>query len=339
MKTIRLTMAQALVRYLCAQRTAIDGQDQPLFAGVFAHLRPWQRHLPVARRWRRSRTAADLARAERAVDGAGRRSASPRRSRRRQIMVATSLDRAGRDQHGDRGGGGPCQPPAGAAAGRRHLRQPDSRSGAAAGRAFRRSDHDRERCLQGGDPLLGPHRPAGADPAARCRRRSPPCWTRPTAARPSSPSARTRRARPIDYPERFFEPQQHRDPRASGPTGARSPRPLALLRQAKRPLILAGGGVHYSLAAGERSPPSPPTHRIPVAETIAGRGVLLHEHPHECRAARASSAPPRPMRWPPRPMSCSPSARGCRISPPAPGPCSRRPMSSSSRSMPRASMR
>src|SRR5579863_1558341 len=35
MKTVRLTMAQALVRYLCAQRTMVDGVDFPLFAGVF----------------------------------------------------------------------------------------------------------------------------------------------------------------------------------------------------------------------------------------------------------------------------------------------------------------
>src|ERR1700712_390615 len=34
--TIRLTMAQALVRYLCNQFTVIDGERVPLFAGVFA---------------------------------------------------------------------------------------------------------------------------------------------------------------------------------------------------------------------------------------------------------------------------------------------------------------
>jgi 3D-(3,5/4)-trihydroxycyclohexane-1,2-dione acylhydrolase (decyclizing) len=33
--TIRLTMAQALVRYLCNQFTEIDGHRVPLFAGVF----------------------------------------------------------------------------------------------------------------------------------------------------------------------------------------------------------------------------------------------------------------------------------------------------------------
>src|SRR5215471_16012844 len=36
MATIRLTMAQALVRFLCAQKSEIDGREQPLFAGVFA---------------------------------------------------------------------------------------------------------------------------------------------------------------------------------------------------------------------------------------------------------------------------------------------------------------
>ena len=36
MNTIKLTMAQALVRYLSAQRCIFDGRDTPLFAGLFA---------------------------------------------------------------------------------------------------------------------------------------------------------------------------------------------------------------------------------------------------------------------------------------------------------------
>ena len=35
METIRLTMAQALVRWLTAQKTEIDGQVVPLFPGAF----------------------------------------------------------------------------------------------------------------------------------------------------------------------------------------------------------------------------------------------------------------------------------------------------------------
>jgi len=33
---VRLTTAQAIVRFLVAQRTVLDGVDAPLFAGVFA---------------------------------------------------------------------------------------------------------------------------------------------------------------------------------------------------------------------------------------------------------------------------------------------------------------
>ncbi len=36
MTTIRLTMAQALVRFLVSQNSEADGQEYPLFAGVFA---------------------------------------------------------------------------------------------------------------------------------------------------------------------------------------------------------------------------------------------------------------------------------------------------------------
>ncbi|MGH7212019.1 MAG: hypothetical protein ACREF1_11240, partial [Acetobacteraceae bacterium] len=36
MQTVRLTMAQALVRWLIAQRTEIDGVEAPLFPAVFA---------------------------------------------------------------------------------------------------------------------------------------------------------------------------------------------------------------------------------------------------------------------------------------------------------------
>jgi TPP-dependent trihydroxycyclohexane-1,2-dione (THcHDO) dehydratase len=36
MTTIRLTMAQALIRHLAAQTSEVDGREVPLFAGVFA---------------------------------------------------------------------------------------------------------------------------------------------------------------------------------------------------------------------------------------------------------------------------------------------------------------
>ena len=36
MTTIRLTAAQAMTRFLSVQMTEIDGQEQPIFAGVWA---------------------------------------------------------------------------------------------------------------------------------------------------------------------------------------------------------------------------------------------------------------------------------------------------------------
>ena len=36
MMTVWLTMAQALVRWLCAQRTVLDDTEAPVFGGVLA---------------------------------------------------------------------------------------------------------------------------------------------------------------------------------------------------------------------------------------------------------------------------------------------------------------
>ena len=125
-------------------------------------LRARQRHLPRRGARGGAGPAADLARAERAVDGAGR-------DRLRQGQAAApdhgrgELDRPGRAQHGDRGRGGARQPAADPAPLRRHLRQPRARPGAPAGRALPRPDDDRQRRVQGGDPLLGPDQPPGAD--------------------------------------------------------------------------------------------------------------------------------------------------------------------------------
>ena len=52
----------------------------------------------------------------------------------------------------------------------------------------------------------------------------------------------------------------------------------AALRAAQRPLIIAGGGVHYS-DAEEQLARFSTRHGIPVVETMAGRSCLRHDHP------------------------------------------------------------
>ena len=105
------------------------------------------------------------------------------------------------------------------------------------------------------------------------------CSTPPTAARPSSACARTCRPRRSTIPSAFFEPRGPPHPAAAARRASSSAQAAALLRTAKKPLIIAGGGVRYSGGRGARSPRSPTRHRIPVVETIAGRTVLLHDHP------------------------------------------------------------
>ncbi|MDX1541676.1 MAG: thiamine pyrophosphate-dependent enzyme, partial [Geminicoccaceae bacterium] len=90
--------------------------------------------------------------------------------------------------------------------------------------------------------------------------------------------AQDTQAAAFNYPEAFFEPKVWRVPRPR-PDVEQLVQAAATLRKAEKPLIVAGGGVHYSLAEEELRNFAE-THRIPVVETIAGRAVLTHEHPN-----------------------------------------------------------
>ncbi|HEY9347342.1 MAG TPA: thiamine pyrophosphate-binding protein, partial [Inquilinus sp.] len=84
-------------------------------------------------------------------------------------------------------------------------------------------------------------------------------------------------AEAYDYPAWFFEDQIHRI-RRPGADEAELAEAVAALKTAERPLVIAGGGVLYSGAAkalagfAER-------HALPVAETQAGKGSLAWNHP------------------------------------------------------------
>jgi 3D-(3,5/4)-trihydroxycyclohexane-1,2-dione acylhydrolase (decyclizing) len=80
----------------------------------------------------------------------------------------------------------------------------------------------------------------------------------------------------FDYPAAFFEPTVWRIPRPR-PDRKQLQEAATLLKAAKRPLIIAGGGVRYSLAEA-RVADFAVKHGIPVVETIAGKGTLTHQH-------------------------------------------------------------
>ncbi|MDA9318447.1 3D-(3,5/4)-trihydroxycyclohexane-1,2-dione acylhydrolase (decyclizing) [Octadecabacter sp.] len=84
-------------------------------------------------------------------------------------------------------------------------------------------------------------------------------------------------AEAFDYPQSFFAPKVW---------GARRIRPdvdelvamVDAIKAAKRPIIVAGGGVHYSGAADVLCH-FVETHNIPIAETQAGKSALPWDHP------------------------------------------------------------
>lgn len=77
-----------------------------------------------------------------------------------------------------------------------------------------------------------------------------------------------------DYPEAFFAKTVHRI-RRQAPDPAEITDAAEVLKAAKRPMIIAGGGVQYSGAVAELRAFAD-THQIPVVETIAGRANLLN---------------------------------------------------------------
>lgn len=81
----------------------------------------------------------------------------------------------------------------------------------------------------------------------------------------------------FDYPASFFEPRVWRRRRPEPDASELADAALAL-RAAQKPLIVAGGGVHYS-GATEALRAFAETHQIPVAETQAGKSALPWDHP------------------------------------------------------------
>ncbi|MEO1092909.1 MAG: thiamine pyrophosphate-binding protein, partial [Pseudomonadota bacterium] len=80
-----------------------------------------------------------------------------------------------------------------------------------------------------------------------------------------------------DYPLAFFETKVHRVRRQS-PDAEEIKDAAALLASAERPMIIAGGGVQYSGAVAELTAFAE-ARQIPVVETIAGRANLVATHP------------------------------------------------------------
>jgi 3D-(3,5/4)-trihydroxycyclohexane-1,2-dione acylhydrolase (decyclizing) len=85
-------------------------------------------------------------------------------------------------------------------------------------------------------------------------------------------------AEAYEFPARFFEPTTHYI-RRPGPDPRDVEAAAALVAGAERPLIIAGGGVHYS-GAVDALRTFAEHHAVPVVETVAGKSTLTHDHPN-----------------------------------------------------------
>ncbi|GLY04543.1 MULTISPECIES: 3D-(3,5/4)-trihydroxycyclohexane-1,2-dione acylhydrolase (decyclizing) [Actinoplanes] len=93
-------------------------------------------------------------------------------------------------------------------------------------------------------------------------------------------------AEAYEWPDELFRPRVWHVPRPLPEPGALA-RAVALIRTAERPLIVAGGGVIYSEATEALRLFAEAT-GIPVAETQAGKGSLRYDHPLSLGAVGAT---------------------------------------------------
>ena len=275
MGTIRLTMAQALVRYLCAQRTNVDGADVALFAGVFAIFG----HGNVAGLGEAlfaAREALPTYRPHNEQAMAHAAIAYAKASKRRRMMVCTTSI-------------GPGATNMITAAAVAHVNRLPVLFLPGDIFANRRPDPVLQQVEDFADPTVS---------ANDCFRPVSRYWdriVRPEQLITSLPKALDVLTDPalcgpvtlalpqdvqteaIDYPEAFFRPRM-RGLRRIGADEAELSAAAERLARAERPLIVAGGGVHYSLAT-ETLAAFAGRHAIPVAETQAGKGALAWDHP------------------------------------------------------------
>ncbi|SHE53130.1 3D-(3,5/4)-trihydroxycyclohexane-1,2-dione acylhydrolase (decyclizing) [Streptoalloteichus hindustanus] len=276
MSEVRLTTAQALVRWMAAQRTELfDGGEAPLFPGVFAifghgnvlglgtALHEHRDELPT---WR-GHTEQGMALA--AV-------AQARATHRRQVGVATSSV-------------GPGALNMVTAAGVAHANRLPVLLLPGDTFVSRAPDPVLQQVEHFDDPT------ATANDAFRAVSRYLDRITRPEQLLATLPQVARVLTDPADcgpvvlalpqdvqvetgdFPTELFREVVHRVPRPR-PDRREIADAAAALRSARRPLLVLGGGVRYS-GAGREALEFAEAHGIPVTETTAGRTLVPHDHP------------------------------------------------------------
>lgn len=272
----RMTMSQALVRHLMAQQTEISGKPLPLFAGVWAIFG----HGNVAglgEALYQSREQLPVFRAHNEQAMAHAAIAFAKAQRRQRLMACTTSI-------------GPGATNMVTAAAVAHVNRLPVLFLPGDVFANRRPDPVLQQVENFGDPTIT---------ANDCFRPVSRYWdriTRPEQLLTSLPAALATMLDPVsagpatlalcqdvqaeayDYPDDFFASKVHRL-RRPAPDADELAAVIRCLKKAKKPLLIAGGGMLYS-GAMDVLDAFVRRHHIPVAETQAGKGSLPWNHPH-----------------------------------------------------------
>ncbi|CAN7368046.1 3D-(3,5/4)-trihydroxycyclohexane-1,2-dione acylhydrolase (decyclizing) [Bosea sp. LjRoot9] len=275
MAKIRLTMAQALVKALAAQKTVIDGETLPLFAGVWAIFG----HGNVAGLGEALHGARDVLPTFRAHNEQAMAHAAiafAKASRRRRMMAVTSSI-------------GPGATNMVTAAAVAHVNRLPLLLLPGDVFAGRRPDPVLQQIEDFGDGTVSANdcfkpvsryfdrltRPEQLIPAFE---RAMAVLTDPTECGPVTLClCQDVQAEAFDYPEGFFA-ERIWTPRRQRPDEVELAEAAALLKAAKKPFVVVGGGVLYGEAEAELARFCE-AHGLPAAETQAGKSALPFDHP------------------------------------------------------------
>jgi len=275
MNTLRLTAAQATVRFLAAQMTEIDGEIVPLFAGVFAIFG----HGNVAGLGEALYGVRDVLPTFRAHNEQAMALAAiafAKASRRQRMMACTTSI-------------GPGATNMVTAAALAHVNRLPVLLLPGDVFASRRPDTVLQQVEDFGDGAVSANdcfrpvsryfdrivRPEQIVPALN---RAMAVLTDPAECGPATLAfCQDVQAEAYDYPESFFAKRVHRQ-RRQGPDARELAEAVAALRAARKPLVVCGGGVLYSQAEQELMAFCE-KHGVPLAETQAGKSATPADHP------------------------------------------------------------
>lgn len=275
MGKLRLTMAQALVKFLDNQFLDVDGEEHKFVKGIFA-IFGHGNVLGLGQALEQDSGDMRVFQGRNEQGMAHVATGFARQSLRRQIIACTSSVGPGRGQYDYRRRDGHRQPHSSAAAARRCVCYPS------ADPVLQQVEQSYDLSISTNDAFRAVSKYWGR--ITRPEQLMSACIN---AMRVLTDPAETGavtlclpqdvQGEAWDYPESFFVRRVHRLDRRPA-SAAQLADAVAAIKASRKPLIICGGGVKYA-GAGEALSRFAERYGIPFAETQAGKGTVVSSHP------------------------------------------------------------